>query len=449
MTSSSAPAAAPGPVPSGREQITSAAADRSLSEIEVAWADQLGHTLGKRLPVAGFLDQAANERVGFCDATLSWDVVADVHEGARLTGWRTGFPDLYATPDLDTFRLLPWRPGAGQVLGDIVDHEGNPVRTAPRTVLRRVTERLAELGYHAEIGVEIEFFLLDPAAQPLATAVHCYSLEKLNELDPVLTSITEGLAGYLPVEAVTSEYGPGQLEINIRHRDPIGAADDAFRLKYALRALARAAGARVTFMAKPFQGLSGSSMHLHVSLWRDGEPAFVPDAGAENPLMRAAIAGVLRHLPAISVFGAPNINSYKRFEARSYAPVTATWGADNRTAAVRSLVESGPATRIELRTPGADANPYWSVAALLATVIAGIEDNEELAPRGSGDLYGAGQPLPRTPAEAVELARSDKRIAGLLGEDAVHDYTLLVQQDWLAYITTVTGWERDRYLELA
>jgi glutamine synthetase len=190
-------------------------------------------------------------------------------------------------------------------------------------------------------------------------------------------------------------------------------------------------------------------MHLHVSLWRDGEPAFSPDAGAENPLMRAAIAGALRHLPAISVFGAPNINSYKRFEARSYAPVTATWGADNRTAAVRSLVESGPATRIELRTPGADANPYWSVAALLATVIAGIEDNEELAPRGSGDLYGTGQPLPRTPAEAVELARADKRIAGLLGEDAVHDYTLLVQQDWLAYITTVTGWERDRYLELA
>jgi glutamine synthetase len=190
-------------------------------------------------------------------------------------------------------------------------------------------------------------------------------------------------------------------------------------------------------------------MHLHVSLWRDGEPAFSPDAGAENPLMRAAIAGVVRHLPAITVFGAPNINSYKRFEARSYAPATATWGADNRTAAVRSLVESGPATRIELRTPGADANPYWSVAALLATVIAGIEDNEELAPRGSGDLYGTGQPLPRTPAEAVELARADKRIAGLLGEDAVHDYTLLVQQDWLAYITTVTGWERDRYLELA
>ena len=157
-----------------------------------------------------------------------------------------------------------------------MDHEGDPVRTAPRTVLRRVTERLAELGYHAEVGVEIEFFLLDPAGQPLAGSVHCYSLEKANELDPVLTSITEGLAGYVPVEAVGTEYGPGQLEINIHHRDPLGAADDGFRLKYAVRALARAAGARATFMAKPFQGLSGSSMHLHVSLWRDGEPGLRP-----------------------------------------------------------------------------------------------------------------------------------------------------------------------------
>lgn len=190
-------------------------------------------------------------------------------------------------------------------------------------------------------------------------------------------------------------------------------------------------------------------MHLHVSLWRDGEPAFSPDAGAENPLMRAAVAGVLRHLPGIMVFGASSINSYKRFETGSFAPATATWGGDNRTAAVRSLVDGDRSTRIELRTPGADANPYWAVASLLAAVIAGVEDNEEAAPRGSGDLYGTGHPLPRIPADAVELARSDKRITGLLGEDAVHDYTLLVQQDWLADITTVTSWERDRYLELA
>lgn len=449
MTADLPPSAETTPPPAGLAQIAAEAQSRSLSDIEVAWADHLGHTLGKRLPVAGFLRRTAAERVGFCDATLSWDVIANVHEGARLTDWHTGFPDLYAAPDFGTFRLLPWRPGAGQVISDVVDHEGTPIRTAPRRVLRRVTERLAELGYRAQVGVETEFFLLDTAGQPLAGAVHCYSLEKLNEFGPVLTHIVDGLDGYVPVEAVTSEYGPGQLEINIHHADPLTAADDAFRLKYAVRALARAAGARATFMAKPFQGLSGSSMHLHVSLWQDGRPAFAPEAGAENPLMRAAIAGVVRHLPAIAVFGAPSINSYKRYEARSYAPTTAAWGGDNRSAGVRSLVEADHATRIELRAPGADANPYWAVASMLAAVVAGIEDHEEPDERGSGDLYGTGRPLPRIPPDAVDLARSDKRIAGLLGEDAVHDYTLLVEKDWDAYITAVTDWERDRYLELA
>jgi len=435
--------------PAGLEPIAAAVESRSLSEIELAWADHLGHTLGKRLPAASFLQRAAAERVGFCDATLSWDVTATVHEGARLTDWHTGFPDLYATPDPGTFRPLPWRPGAGQVVADVVGHDGDLIRTAPRTVLRRVTERLSALGYRAQIGVETEFFLLDTQGQPLAEAVHCYSLEKLNELGPTLAQIVDGLGGYVPVEAVTSEYGPGQLEINIHHADPLTAADDTFRLKYAVRALARAASTRATFMAKPFQGLSGSSMHLHVSLWQDDTPAFAPEAGTENPLMRAAIGGIVRHLPAITVFGAPSINSYKRLEPRSYAPATATWGGDNRTAAVRTLLEADRSTRIELRTPGADANPYWAVASLLAAVIAGLEDGDESAERGRGDLYGTGQPLPRIPAEAAELARSDKRITDLLGDDAVHDYTLLVEQDWTAYITTVTSWERDRYLELA
>jgi glutamine synthetase len=438
-----------GPPPLGREGLVRSITDEALREIEVAWADHLGHTLGKRLPAAGFIERAHDGHIGFCDATLAWDVVAEVHEGARLTDWHTGFPDLFAAPDLETFRLLPWRPGAGQVIADVTTHDGELIRTAPRTVLRRVTQRLSELGFQASLGVEIEFFLLDEADAPLGGSVHCYSLEKANEVDPILSSITEGLGGFVPLEGVTSEYGPGQFEINLHHADPLTAADDGFRLKYALRTVARSAGVKVTFMAKPFQGLSGSSMHLHVSLWRDGEPAFVPEAGVENPLHRAVLAGLVSHLPAITVFGAPNINSYKRFEDRSYAPTTANWGGDNRTASVRSLVEGDRSTRIELRTPGADANPYWAAAALLGAVVAGLEENEEPAPRGVGNLYGVGVPLPRIPPAAVELARADKRITDILGDDAVHDYTLLVERDWEAYISTVTGWERDRYLDLA
>jgi glutamine synthetase len=423
--------------------------DPSLREVEIAWPDHFGHTLGKRIPASGFLERARRERFGFCDATLSWDAVAEVHSGSRLTDWHTGFPDLYAVPDVTTVRRVPWRDATAHVIGDVQTHSGAPVGTAPRTVLRRVIERLDALGLQARVGVEIEFFLLDGGARPLGGSVHCYSLEKLDELGPVLDPVVDGLDGFVPVEGVTGEYGPGQLEINLSADDPLTAADDAFRLKYAVRTLVRQTGAGVTFMAKPFDGLSGNSMHLHMSLWRDGEPAFAHSAGQENDLMRSVAGGLVTHLPAITVFGAPTVNSYKRFEHGSYAPTSASWGSDNRTAAIRSLLESPAATRLELRTPGADANPYWAVASLLAAAIAGIEDVEEIGPRGEGDLYGQGDPLPRTPADAIALARSDKRVVDLLGDDAVHDYTLLVGREWEAYMAAVTDWERARYLDLA
>jgi glutamine synthetase len=143
-------------------------------------------------------------------------------------------------------------------------------------------------------------------------------------------------------------------------------------------------------MAKPFGGLSGSSSHLHISLWRDGRPAFAAQDGAEPALTRHVVAGLLNHLPGITLYGAPTVNSYKRFEPGSFAPTTAAWGGDNRTVAVRSLLETPEATRIELRSPAADANPYWAVASALAAVIAGIDEAEEPPAKGSGNLYGVG-----------------------------------------------------------
>jgi glutamine synthetase len=448
--SSHSQAVNPFPAPPIREGVAAAIATHELREVEIAWADHFGHTLGKRLPATGFAERAGDERFGFCDATLSWDATAGVHIGGRLTDWHTGFPDLYAVPDEETFRPLPWRAGTGQFIGDVETHDGQPVLTAPRTVLRRVVAHLAELGYEARVGVEIECFLLDLGDLPLGGSVHCYSLEKLNELDPALGALVTGLDGYVPVEGVTGEYGPGQIEVNLRYGDPLTAADDGFRLKYASRVLAREAGIGVTFMAKPFEGLSGNSMHLHLSLLRDGRPAFAPEDGAENAVGRSAIASLVQHLPAITVFGAPNVNSYKRFEAESYAPITAAWGGDNRTAAVRSLVEGPNGTRVELRTPGADANPYWAIAALLAAVAVGLEGGGSEPPsKGEGNLYGVGAPLPRTPVEAVALARADKEIVDVLGEDAVYDYTLLVEREWEASLKAITDWERTRYLDLA
>jgi glutamine synthetase len=219
-------------------------------------------------------------------------------------------------------------------------------------------------------------------------------------------------------------------------------------MKYGIREVSRRHGKVATFMAKPYNILSGSSMHLHVSLWKDGEPCFAPVDGAESPLARQAIGGMMEHLAAITLPGAPTVNSYKRFEHGSFAPLTATWGRDNRTCAIRSLIESPKATRVELRTGAADANPYWAIAGMLAAVCAGIESGADPGEFQTGNLYNAGERLPTTLIEAVAAIRADAVIGEILGEDAVNDLCVISEAEWSAFITTVTKWDYERYLKI-
>lgn len=417
-----------------------------LREVEVMWVDHQGHARGKRISAPLFLDRARGAGFAFCNAALAWDVAGDVKSGLRHADWDTGFPDFFAVPDLRSFRRLPWRDGAGHVISDLVDHHGELVAASPRTVLRRAVDRLAALGYRARVGVEIEFHLLAPDGTPLSDGVQAYSLQVLNQIEPVFGTILTGLRDFVALEGGNSEYGPGQCEVNLGHLEALEAADQAARFKYATRELARRSDALATFMAKPFGDQAGNSMHLHLSLWREDEPAFAPHDGAENALMRTAVGGILTHLPGIVLYGAPTVNSYKRFEVGSFAPASVTWGADNRTVAIRSLIETPEATRVELRVGAADAQPHWAIASLLAAVIAGLEHGADPGERGEGDLYAAGAPLPRTLADGITAAREDTAISEILGEDAVHDFIALAQAEWETFVGSVTDWDRDRYL---
>jgi glutamine synthetase len=444
---SGAAAAEPGDGQDKAEQTVAAAIERAgVRDVEIMWLDHQGHARGKRIDAASFLDRARGEGFAFCSAALAWDITGEVKSGLRHSDWHTGFPDFYATPDLSSFRLLPWRERAGHVICDLVDEERRLVAAAPRTVLRRAIDRLAALGYRAKVGVEIEFHLLDDGGTPLVGGMQTYSLHVLNELDPVFGEILDGLRAFVDLEGGNSEYGPGQCEVNLGYTGALEAADQAARFKYATRELARRRNAIATFMAKPFGDQAGNSMHLHLSLWRDDEPAFAPDEEVENPVMRHAIGGILHHLPGIVLYGAPTVNSYKRFELESFAPTSITWGADNRTVAVRSLVSTPEATRIELRTGAADAQPHWAIASLLAAVAAGIEAELDPGRRGEGNVYGTGEPLPSTLADAVAAVRDDATIAEILGDDAVHDYAALAELEWRAFIGSVGEWDRERYL---
>lgn len=434
-------------VPAGRLRLEAALRSGALREIEILWPDHQGHPRGKRITPDGFLERAQTSGFAFCDAALCWDVAGDVKEGMRLSGWETGFPDLYAIPDLDTYRPVPWRAGVGQVICDVYDHHRELIRTAPRTVLRRVLERLRSHGFEAEVGVEIEFHLLRPDGAPYSDGIQAYSLQKAAEMDPPLEAIVQGLDGFVDLEGANTEYGPAQGEVNLRHSAALDAADQASRLKYGVREIARRSGALATFMAKPYADQAGNSMHLHISLWQDGEPAFAPVDGAENELQRRAIAGLVEHLPGIVLYGAPTVNSYKRFEANSFAPTTRTWGNDNRTVAVRSLLETPAATRVELRTGAADAQPHWALAAALAAVVAGLEsEGNDPGLAGSGNLYDVGDPLAANLGAGIDAARADATITEILGEDAVHDFTALAQAEWETFLGAVSEWDRDRYL---
>jgi len=421
--------------------------DGTLREIEVAWSDPFGHAQGKRIPAGQFLDRARGAGFAFCEASLGWNTDGTVLDSLRLTNWSGGYPDVYAVPDLTTFRRLPWRPQAGHVVSDIVTHERKPSPLDPRAVLRRVLDRLAGLGYTAKVGVELEFYLLDADGSPFQPDIHAYSLENANALEPLFSELGEVLGAFTRLEGLQTEYGPGQVEANLRYDDALTAADDAARLKYAAKEIARRHGRIASFMAKPFAEHSGSSAHLHISLWRDGEPAFAPVDGEENEIALFAIAGLLEHLPAITLFGAHTVNAYRRFEPDSFAPTTVTWSRDNRSAAVRSLVEHDPAaTRIELRSGAADANPYWLVAAALAAVVAGLDARRRPPAPASGNLYGSGPALPENLGAAIDSAVADEVLGAILGEDSVLDFAALARSEWAEFSRQVSDWERRRYL---
>lgn len=428
-------------------ELRNALDDGSLFEIEIAWSDPFGHAQGKRIPASVFLNRAVGTGFAFCEASLGWDTQGTVIDSLRLTNWSGGYPDVYAVPDLSTYKPVPWRPRVGHVISDIVTHDRSPSLLDPRAILKRVLARLASLGFTAKVGVEFEFYLLNFDGSPFQDDIHAYSLENANALDPILSDLYETLSRFIALEGIETEYGPGQIETNLVYTDALNAADDAARLKYAAKEVARRHGKIASFMPKPFTEHSGSSQHLHISLWRGDEPAFAPDADSENELALHAIAGLLEHLPSITLFGAHSVNAYRRFTPDSFAPATVSWSRDNRSAAVRSLIEPDPsATRIELRSGASDANPYWLIAAALAAVVAGLEAKRNAPPAHGGNLYTQGVPLPESLGVAIELATRDDTILEILGADSVLDFATLARSEWTEFSNEVSDWERRRYL---
>jgi glutamine synthetase len=371
-------------------------------------------------------------------------------------GMEDGLPDIHVRPDLSTLAPLPWEPGAVSCLGDTFLADGTLAPESPRTVVSRVAEHLARLNLRAIIGPELEYFLCEPDGVGGFTRYadspgNVYVVGRKGDPHGILLRTLRHLreAG-LQVTAANHEFCAGQFEINLNHSELVDAADRAFRMKSAVQEIARLDGLLATFMAKPFNDEGGSGFHLHLSLVNEsGDNVFGDPDGAHelSDTGRHAIAGVLRHAPALAALANPTVNSYKRFGPDTLAPWLIDWGLDNRSAMVRIPPDRGPGARMEVRLGDATANPYLIIAATAAAAYLGVRDKAELAAPLEGYGYNpeAAAMLPQTLPAALDALEADTALTEVLGRYFVGSFLAYKRNEVERFQRFVTDWEFREY----
>jgi glutamine synthetase len=444
--------------------LQAAVAAASIDTVLVAFPDMQGRLVGKRFQGQYFLD-AAHRETHACDYLLANDIDMEPVPGYAAASWDKGYGDFVLRPDLATLRKLPWLEGTALVLADVLDHGHHEVAHAPRAMLKRQVARLERAKMRARCASELEFYLFDETyasafakryhgLNTAASYIEDYHILQTTKEEPVMRAIRRGLEGAgIAVECSKGEWGPGQEEINVRYADALEMADRHVILKNAIKEIAHGQQKAASFMAKWRYDLAGSSSHIHLSLWdATGKKALFYDPEAPHAmsgLMRSFLAGQLAYARDITYFLAPYINSYKRFQAGTFAPTKTVWSRDNRTAGFRLCGEASTAVRIECRIGGADLNPYLAFAALIAAGAKGVEDGLELAAPFAGDAYaGRGLPeVPKTLREATDCLERSAMLRQALGDAVVEHYVHTARWEQLEYDRRVTDWELLRGFE--
>jgi glutamine synthetase len=444
-----------------REELLTKIQSGVIDTVQIAAPDMLGRLVGKRATGEFFARELLNGTTHGCNYLFAVDMEMEPQDGYRLANWDAGFGDFEMRPDLGSIYALPWETASALVFCDFHDHSGNAVEQSPRAILRRQMERLGRRGLHANIASELEFYLFNEdydaaAAKGFANLTPSsnyridYHILQPGRDEPIMREIRNAmLAAGVPIENSKGEWGCGQHEINITYADPITAADRHVVFKHGAKHIAQAHGKSVTFMAKPFHGEAGSSCHIHISLRHEHGNAFWDEAaGGPSELFHQFLAGLMKYSRELCLFFAPTINSYKRYEAMSWAPTRQAWATDNRTTGFR-VVGHGPSFRAENRMPGADANPYLAFAAMMAAGLAGIDEGLECGPEYHGNAYvdAALPALPSTLREAVDLFEKSEVATRSFGADVVEHYIHAARLEIRQFDAAVTDWERARYFE--
>jgi len=443
-----------------REQLTTLVDAGDVDTVILAITDMQGRLQGKRLDGHFFRHVIGDGVVEGCSYLLASDVEMATVDGFALTSWDRGYGDVAFQPDFNSIRMVPWHEKTAIVFADVQTVHEEPVSVSPRQILQQQVSRLAERGWTGLAGTELEFIVFTDTYEQAWTSGYRdltpvnlynvdYSLLGTSRIEPLLGRIRRSMTGAgMAVESVKGECNLGQHEIAFLYSTLVDKCDEHGLFKLGAKEIAAQEGCSLTFMAK-YDAREGNSCHIHLSLRDDQDaPVFAGDgAHGFSPVFEHFLAGQLAYARELSLFFAPNINSYKRFVPGSFAPTALLWGLDNRTCAFR-VVGHGPSVRVECRIPGGDVNQYLAIAALVAAGLKGVEESLTLAPAFEGNAYEAdASRVPTSLAQAASLFERSDVARDAFGDDVVDHYVRAARVEVENFEAAVTDWERYRGFE--
>lgn len=444
-----------------------------VDTVLMVFPDLQGRLVGKRTTGRFFLQSVADAGTENCNYLIACDMDNNPVPGYRFASYAQGYGDMLAKADWNTVRLIPWVPKTAIIMCDLLDVDSHElIEVAPRSILQRQVDAAAAMGFLPMVASEIEFYLFrdtyDDAhdkgyrgLKPHSPWLEDYHILQTTKDEYVLGDIRRGLeAAGVPVEFSKGEAGRGQHEINLDYTTAVEMADRNSVYKLAAKEIAHSHGRSVSFMAKYDFNDTGSSCHVHSSLWSlDGRTALFDghaDGHADghhgahgmSETFQHYLAGQIATAREFSLLWAPTINSYKRFQLGSWAPTGVGWGIDNRTLGFRK-VGHGKGTRVECRIPGSDANSYFVFAGAIAGGLHGIRNKMELGEPYVGNGYEADDigRIPWNIVDAIELWEHSEVARECFGDEAHHHILTMAKAEWQAFNQTVTDWELRRYWE--
>ncbi|MEH7505231.1 glutamine synthetase family protein [Neobacillus drentensis] len=441
-----------------KEEVLEIVSKRNLEFIRVEFLDYAGITRGRTIRPAQLKD-AMEKGVNFSTAIMSFDTF-DEYIPNPAYGPNDG--DFFAVPDPSTFAILPYRKNTARMLCDLVDINGDPWHGCPRSALKRLLNEVESLiGGKMHMAFEQEAYLLKEQDGQLVPAdnSHCFSTDGVDVQEDFIQDFVYALEAMgVTTEQISSEYGPGQLEINLKYTNALKAADDQVTFMHLYKQIARDKGMVGTLMPKPFQHLAGSGLHVHISLYDEAGDNLFEDSTDQRGLDMSEkayqfIGGLLKHGASLIAIGAPSINSYKRMQPGSWAPAHICYGSGNRSVLVR-IPEKRRARRFEYRGADGTCNPYLLAACLVAAGLRGIQNRLDPGEPVDFDVSAANEFqlkerninwVPRSLNEAIDHLAEDSVLAQTIGRTIWEEFIKIKRTEWDKYSRVVSDWERNLF----